>query len=41
MNDLHDGIRLIHESIVKYVLEFLKTGEFKNKTTNAYMQAYQ
>ena len=36
-----DGIERIHNNIVKYVLEFLKTGVFRNKTTNAYMTAYQ
>lgn len=40
-NNNENGIEKIHNAIVKYVLEFLKTGIFRNKTTNAYMTAYQ
>lgn len=38
---VEDGINKIHNNIVKYVLEFLKTGVFRNKTTKAYMIAHQ
>jgi hypothetical protein len=40
MNRIDEGINEIHEAIVRYVLEYLKTGIFKNKTPNAYMVAY-
>jgi len=38
---VQEGLNIIHDSIVKYVLDYLKTGEFKNKSPNAYMTAYQ
>jgi len=41
MNSIDEGLEQIHEAIVKYVLEFLKTGIFRNKTTNSYMLAYR
>lgn len=37
---IDEGLHQIHEAVIKYVLEFLTTGEFKNKTANAYMIAY-
>lgn len=37
---IDEALTIIYESIVKYVLEFLKTGEFRNKNTKAYMDAY-
>jgi cullin-4 len=40
MNKIEEGVKSIHEAIVQYVLEFLKTGVFRNKTPNAYMVAY-
>lgn len=41
MNKIQDGLKKIDDSIIQYVLEFLKTGEFRNKTPNAYMVAYR
>ncbi len=38
---VQEGIEIIHNSIIRHVLEYLKTGEFKNKSPNAYMIAYQ
>ncbi len=40
MDKVEDGLQQIHEAIVKYILEFLKTGVFRNKTTNSFMIAY-
>ena len=40
MTKVNEGLEKINESIVKHVLDYLKTGEFKNKTANAYMVAY-
>lgn len=37
---IDEALNTIYHSIIKYVLEFLKTGEFKNKNTRAYMDAY-
>jgi hypothetical protein len=37
---IDEALNIIYHSIIKYVLEFLKTGEFKNKNTRAYMDAY-
>jgi hypothetical protein len=41
MNKIQEGLQQIHDAIIKYVLEFLKTGIFRNKTTDAYMHAYR
>lgn len=41
MNRIEEGLTQIHESVIKYVLEFLRTGVFRNKTTDAYMSAYR
>lgn len=41
MDKIKEGLNTIHESIVKYVLDYLKTGIFLNKNTNSYMTAYQ
>ena len=41
MNRIEDGLKQIHDSVIKYVLEFLRTGIFRNKTTDAYMSAYR
>lgn len=41
MNKIDEGLDQIYESIIKYVLEFLQTGTFRNKTPNAYMIAYR
>jgi hypothetical protein len=41
MNKIDEGLLQIHDAIIKYVLEFLKTGTFRNKTPNAYMVAYR
>lgn len=41
MNRIEEGLQQIHDAIIKYVLEFLKTGVFRNKTPNAYMIAYR
>ncbi len=41
MNRIDEGLEQIHEAIVKYILEFLKTGIFRNKTTNSFMTAYR
>lgn len=41
MSAVQEGLDIIHNSITKYVLEFLKTGKFRNKSPNAYMTAYQ
>jgi len=41
MSAVQEGLDIIHNSITKHVLDFLKTGEFKNKSSNAYMTAYQ
>jgi hypothetical protein len=41
MSSIVEALDNIHNSIIQYVLEFLKTGEFKNKTTYSYMNAYR
>jgi hypothetical protein len=37
---IDEALNMIYDKIIKYVLEFLKTGEFRNKNTRAYMDAY-
>jgi hypothetical protein len=39
--EYNDGIKEIEECIVKYVVEYLKTGVFRNKKISAYMKAKQ
>jgi hypothetical protein len=41
MNKIDEGLQEIHSAIIIYVLEFLKTGVFRNKTPNGYMIAYR
>ena len=41
MNRIEEGLQQIHNSVIRYVLEFLRTGIFRNKTTDAYMSAYR
>lgn len=38
---IKEGLEHIQNSIVCYVIEFLKTKEFRNKNANAYMVAYK
>ena len=38
---IKEGITIINDSMVVYVIEFLKTKEFKNKNANSYMVAYK
>jgi hypothetical protein len=41
MSKIAEALDNIHNSIIKYVLEFLQTGEFKNKSTYSFMNAYK
>ena len=41
MSAVQKGLEKINESVIFHVLDYLKTGVFKNKTTNAYMVAYR
>lgn len=38
---MKEALEAIDEVMIKYILEFLKTGEFKNKNANAYMRVYR
>ena len=40
-NKLKTGLEEIDNLLIRYVLDFLKTGEFKNKTANAYITSYR
>jgi cullin 1 len=40
MSRVTEGLDKINDSIVRHVLDYLKTGVFRNKTANAYMVAY-
>ena len=35
-----EGIRLINDDLVVYVIEFLKTKQFRNKNASSYMFAF-
>lgn len=38
---IEEGLKEITNSVIQYVLEFLKTGVYRNKNTAAYMTAYR
>ena len=37
---LEEGLKFIHSTQVNYVIDFLKTGEFKNQNAKNYIEAY-
>jgi hypothetical protein len=41
MNPVDEGIKIIYEKIVKNVLGYLKTGEFREKEPKNFMDAYR
>jgi hypothetical protein len=38
---MKEALVAIDEVMIKYILDFLKTGEFKNKNSKAYMRVYR
>ena len=40
MNNAETGIKIIYESMIKGLLEFLEKGTFPNNSPNSYMMAY-
>lgn len=38
---MKEALEAIDEVMIKYILDFLKTNEFKNKNANAYMRVYR
>ena len=40
MNAAETGIKIIYESMIKGLLDYLKTGTFPNNSPNSYMTAY-
>ncbi len=41
MNSVEEGLNIIYEKIVKNVLGYLRTGEFKEKDPRNFMEAYR
>jgi len=37
---MKEALETIDEVMIKYILDFLKTGEFKDKNSKAYMRVY-
>ena len=38
---MKEALETIDEVMIKYILDFLKTGEFKNKNSKAYKRVYK